>query len=67
MCKADLVPCLEQIQVPWNVKREEMVANPGRGEWMNRTEQKLGAHVKEEGKTEKGFAVFCLTRGDNCT
>uniref|UniRef100_A0A8C8U173 KRAB domain-containing protein n=1 Tax=Peromyscus maniculatus bairdii TaxID=230844 RepID=A0A8C8U173_PERMB len=31
-CKADLVPCLEQIQVPWNVKREEMVARPGRGE-----------------------------------
>ncbi|XP_038195444.1 putative protein ZNF720 isoform X4 [Arvicola amphibius] len=32
VCKTDLVPYLEQIQVPWNVKREEMVANPGRGE-----------------------------------
>ncbi|XP_029388720.1 zinc finger protein 726-like isoform X5 [Mus pahari] len=30
VCKADLVPCLEQIYIPWNVKREEMVAKPGR-------------------------------------
>ncbi|XP_040589832.1 zinc finger protein 679 isoform X9 [Mesocricetus auratus] len=27
-CKADLVPCLEQIQMACNVKKEEMVARP---------------------------------------
>lgn len=30
VCKADLVPCLEKIYIPWNVRREEMVAKPGR-------------------------------------
>uniref|UniRef100_A0A8I6AP04 Zinc finger protein 748, pseudogene 1 n=1 Tax=Rattus norvegicus TaxID=10116 RepID=A0A8I6AP04_RAT len=31
VCKTDLVPCLEQICMPWKVKREKMVTKPGRG------------------------------------
>ncbi|CAO2627550.1 Zinc finger protein 708, partial [Lemmus lemmus] len=79
VCKADLIPCLEQIQVPWNVQREEMVAKPENQRMLNESEEVLDQDSKftvyeqksckcsELGKMLHESSIWTLCKTNNTT